>query len=211
MWKSLLTIILFFTLGVFTVLTVRYFQVKKIKEKPFIPRTLDITLTPPAASRQGTIIEISGDVKLQPFDKDSFSAASTSAKIVLGDAILTGYQSSALVSFTNYADLKVGAETELVFSNLTPNQFLFWQKSGTVSYKASGGEKLAVRSLNSLVSLSGEAKITTDIYSGTVSTTDLQGSAVIGYEDKDNNTKVYNLSQDKKAVYDNSSKTVEIR
>ncbi len=211
-WNYLFIIAFFFITGIFAVLSVRYFQVKRIEKKPFVPEIMAITITPPADSQKGELSDISGDVKVQSFYKDSFFQATASAKIVQqGDTVLNGSRASALVSFTNYADLKLGSNAEIVFSGLMPGQFLIWQKGGTVIYTTIGNEKLSIRSLNALVSLEGGIKIVTDSYYGTVSLAMTDGTATIGFEDKDNNAQVYKLSAKEKAVYDDASRTVEMR
>ena len=210
--KSLVIISFFFLTAMSAVFAIRYTKVKNIAKKPFIDQNLDITVTPPSESRTGRLEKITGDVKLQPYFSASYAKASPSAKIVQGDSLLTGSGSSAQAVFDKYADISLGQDSEMVISNTIAGQFLFWQKSGNITYTNQDTTKpLSVRSLGVLVSFDGRVRIAADSYYGTVTISDIKGAATAGFEDKENNTITEKLEAGQSAVYNDNSQSIVTR
>lgn len=166
-----------------------------------------IALSPPVQAKDGFLTILSGAVQKISLGESSYADVASGVKVYHGEAVATKANATAFIAFQGYADARLSQNSEIVFANTLPSDFVMQQKMGTIEYTVI--RPVSVRVLKALVSLEpGLVTIALDDSKTTV--TPLKGIVKIALIDNENNTQVYEVSPGQKATIDNDLLLVNI-
>jgi hypothetical protein len=209
--RTFLLALLAFLLGSGSVLGYQYLHTRQTTTgaptNTAIAPTLQPTfaLVPPSQAVSGILTVVSGHAQKLSREDAEYKESSTGAQILLGESVATKENSSATATVSGIVNVTMGANAELVFANLFPDDFVLQQKSGKIDYLAA--QAISVRILHTLVSInSGETII--NVIDTDISVTVKTGSVKFALVDNDNTTRVWNLKAGQRANIDDAARQV---
>jgi len=210
--KTYLLALLAFFLGVIAVLGYQYLRTRQISTPAIsIPSKISPTpqptfaLTPPSEAVSGTLTVLQGHAEKFSRNDTEYKEASTGAQILIGESIATKENSIATASVSGIVSLQMGPDSELVFANLFPSDFVIQQKSGKIDYLVV--KPISIRALHSLVTIdSGDVII--NIINTDMSITVKTGSLKFALVDSNNDTHVWTLKAGQRANIDDAYRQV---
>lgn len=211
MKNALLPLVAFF-IGFSAILGFQYFRTKQNSFSLLTSPTVNqptpqptLALVPPSTAVSGILTVTSGHAKKFSRNETEYKEASTGAQILLGESVATENNSSATAAVGGIVNVSMGPDSELVFANLFPTNFVLQQKSGKIDYSVT--KPISVRALHALISITpGEVSI--NIIDTDLSITVKSGSAKFALVDNDNNTNIYKLSSGDRANVDDLARKV---
>ncbi len=208
----------FLCLGLFlvsggVVIGLRIGQVKSGQQSAFVPQPLTHSLTPPTKSLVGKVTVVTGEAEKQP--RDQVQPVKITPDLIVQEAeqITTQAKSTVLITFPTSLTVALEPNTGLAFASTDPTHFLVNQNQGSVAYQTDPAtQSISVRTLHGLFTLTqGKADLTTDPFKHTVIFTISQGSGLIGYINKENQTQMATVSAGQTATFDDTKRLVEIK
>ena len=165
---------------------------------------------PPSLALQGTLDNLSGEVKKQERESQDWEKISSPSAILQGEQVKIGNLGKAKVTFTDQLKMTLDSNAEIWFVNLIPENFLLEQKDGIVIYENT--KPISLRIFNSLSFLEqGEFKMEVDGELGKFNLNVTSGSAKLSFVDKENETQVHRLVKGNQVKFDSATKTVIIK
>ena len=200
--------ILFFT-GIISFFVYRSYLVKKEAAIPFSPKDTILSLDPPSSALIGKVVKATGTVEKLARDKKEFEKISEGIEILQGESIKTDRLSNTEVEFLDYALITLSQNTQVVFANLLPSNFLIHQIDGQTWYKIFSDKPISIRILHSLITIhAGEmdAKLQGDLLTIQV----IEGQTKLAMVNLDNETNIYSLAKGDSVSIDDANRRVEI-
>jgi hypothetical protein len=214
--KDAIFLVLAFFLGFGSFFGYKYIKTPKNTMPPASTIQVSITpeptfaLIPPSQAVSGILTITKGKADIFTRTADTYGEATSGGIILTGESIATKEKSLATVEIANLLSVRMDETSEVSFANLYQDDMVLLQKSGTVLYKMTGGNKpISIRVLHNLVALeSGEMTISLDGTDVVVSVS--SGTAKLAQVDNDNTTHVWDIQEKQRAVIDDKALQVRI-
>jgi hypothetical protein len=215
--KIVLIFFFFFIIGIGTALYYHLSERQLIIHSPISFITGKKTYHPfsiaeaPSQSLKANISEQIGDVKLENRVATSPAILNDIKTITQGERILTGDQSSVILTFTDVLSIRLNAQTELSFNQTLPSNLVFSQPSGIAEYVSTGKSPVSVRTHN-IAALISEGSVVIDIdqETGFITFVVSKGTVIVAFNDNDNLSNVVTVKEKQTYIFSDTSRTGRI-
>jgi hypothetical protein len=176
-----------------------------VEQKPDYPT---VSLVQPNKALATSLISVKGTVEKIPWDLFDPVPAKSNSPLLQGDEILTHAKSAAGIEIQGQTSILLAENTDISLSSLVGERVLINQKSGTVDFSVqSGAVPLNVITGKSLLEIaSGSVRII--IAKNTIDISVIKGAAKLGYVDRTDNTKTWQLRDGQNAVINTATRRV---
>jgi len=201
-----------FILGLIAAFFYSYWKTNKVTIAPVTKKTVQKKSSfsieePPKNSVKGTIESISGSVKWESRIATAPSEIIKPVKISQGEVLETSEDGEATIIFKDIASIVLSSESKLSIIQTLPANFVFDQKSGSVSYEKLGETPISVRALHMLTKInSGKITLSIDSETGEITIDAKKGSAQIGFNNIDNVSTVVDIEKGEKLIYNDETR-----
>lgn len=201
----------FFLLGLIATAGYSLWNNQKVIENLISPISTQSSLfsmiNAPKNSVKGQMTNLIGEIAWQSRVSSQSMVIKKPVEIQQGESLQSGKDGKSTVLFENYVVVDISSNSDLEFIQTLPNNFVFNQKEGNVSYEQIGSTPLSVRTLHSIVKInSGSVAISVDIEKGTVDLTVKKGTVTIGYNDINFVSQVIPVSVGQELIYNDKSR-----
>lgn len=218
------SVIIFLITFIFGVLGIVNYYVWRPEEANIVSKTITPTLNPqtevipkelienpPSITEKGEITELEGEIKFQKRGSLEFESISEPQQILQGEALITGEDGSAEITFGSNIFFTLQEETEIAVWQSLPEQFVIVHRNGIVTYTNNTDSPFTIRSAPIIAILTnGEAEVIRDEEDGTVSLALTEGSMEIAYNNSDFISQIVELEEGDTFVIDIETREGEI-
>lgn len=210
--KKIIFIILIFGTGFSVPFILRLVKIANNPKSEFKPQILRYNPSPPTMSVSGSVTDLSGIVEKSNRNSTQSSQIRTGARILQGESITTGPNSSATINYPITGKFMIKSTTEAVFVNTIRESFLIWLKNGQLSYLLKKESlPISVRASGILIQVSGgSGDIDNQAEESILRVRNVSGLVKIGFEDSDNQTRIRILNPGQSATINTSQKSLDI-
>ena len=180
--------------------------------KPFFPKTLFSIENAPSKSLSGNVASVSGNVAWQSRIASFATLINSPVKLQQGEKINTQSNGKAVINFPQVATITVSANTQLNFIQTLPANFVVDQAQGLSIYDKNGDIPLSVRALDLLVNVkTGTCSVFVDKDTSNIAVAVSTGSAMIAFNDTNNNTNILTINKGEEYLFNNNTKLGKIK
>jgi hypothetical protein len=213
--KGLRLFFVFFLFGIGLAFGYFLYSEPRLKQQPIQPITSKTNilstfsiLLPPSESLKGSITSRNGTVLWESRISTSPSRLLDNVQIGQGERLITEEKSSATVNFDQVGLINLSENSDLSFVQTLPVDFVVEQKKGTVKYEVAGKIPLSIRIRNALITKeTGIINVTMTDEDPVVLISTVQGTALIGFNDLDNVSRVFTLREGQIYEYNSDERT----
>lgn len=166
---------------------------------------------PPSQSLQGKISSVVGDVQLQSRLATEPAKLADNRRVRQGELVATGEDGSLDIHFEGEAEISVSSNSKLDFVQTLPNHIVVVQSSGSARYKTESSAGISVRSLHLLGVISESSDVEVENKDGDLTIIVHSGSVKFGFNDIENITTTVNVGEGETYVYDDETRSGEIK
>jgi len=202
-----------FIFGVIAAFGYSYWKTNKVTIAPATKKSVEKKSTfsieePPKNSIKGKLESYSGSFKWESRTATAPAEITIAPKIIQqGEVIETGKDSQVLVSFPDIGSVEISADTNISFTQLLPDNFVFNQSKGTVTYTKNSTTPFSVRALHLLVVMTdGKMTLEIDKETGKITVDMEKGSAKVGFNDIDYNSITDTIKEGEKFIFDDETR-----
>jgi hypothetical protein len=180
--------------------------------KPFFPKTLFSIENAPSKSLSGSVASVSGNVAWQSRIASFATLINSPVKLQQGEKINTQSNGKAVINFSQVATITVSANTQLNFIQTLPANFVVDQAQGLSIYDKNGDIPLSVRALDLLINVkTGTCSVLVDKDTSNIVVSVSTGSAMIAFNDTNNNTNILTVNKGEEYLFNNNTKLGKIK
>lgn len=215
--KSAVVFLLFFFIGFFAIFAYNrwnqkqsVFQAKKSVQVSAQKISFSVEKAP-SESLKAQIISITGDVLWESRVATQASKLTDAIFLQQGESVETSENGSMTVVMQNAFELTVSKNTKLSFIQTLPENIVFGQSKGKVTYAKINEDPLSVRSLHLLVvSESGTMTVLVNEEDGIVSVSVSAGTAGVAFNDLENIATKVTLEKGQEYLFNDETRVGEI-
>jgi hypothetical protein len=216
--KNGVLLLLFFAIGFFGLLLINQWrQNDKIKAAqiaiPVVTKKIPFSLDDaPSQSLKGSIDALSGDTTYISRTATEPASLASDHVVQQGEVFETGDSGSIRLSLSDQTQALLASNTSLSLVQSLPENIVFEQSSGSVTYAKTSTDPLSVTSLHlvTLLKDSGSMRVTIGSDLGIVTVRVIKGSASVAYNSLDAVANKTEVSEDQSYSFNDSLRTGEL-
>lgn len=213
--RSIILFIVAILIGSCAIIVLQIAKVQKTKTEviKFVNSRSDFSIEKaPSQTVKGIITAVKGDIKWQSRLATVSAELGENRTVFQGESLETGFDGSLLVNLLPNNRISFAADSQLEFAQLLPSNFVFNQHKGAINYESSGETPISVRSLHLLTRMeNGLMEISIEKDTGIITVSPIKGIISIGYNDLDNLTHTETVPAGGRFVFDDTTRTAELK
>lgn len=165
----------------------------------------------PSESLIGKLLALSGEVEWQSRTATEAAKISSNREIKQGE-ILKTTTGSATVQFENNAKIIISPNSELDIIQTLPSNLVFMQNKGTVKYNRIGEVPISIRVMHLLIDQGvGDILVGINPENEIISIDVKDGKVTAAFNDLDYNSKVLEVTNGKKLIFNDRTRNAEVK
>lgn len=165
-------------------------------------------LDPPSQSLKGLVSKLTGTVMWQSRIADNPTKIDNLANIQQGEAVETGQDGSLSITFPSAAQIDIGPLSKVNMAQTIPNDLVFNQVNGEITYQKLANIPVSVRSMHILIEIIDKATINVDISKGIIK---VKGGAKVAFNNSANNTRLIEIPAGKTLIFNDNNLRVVVK
>jgi hypothetical protein len=168
--------------------------------------------SPPKQSLKGIITSQSGQILWQSRVATEPAEINDLKQIQQAELLVTGKESNISINFKDAVAITLSSESEIEFLQTLPVNFVFRQNKGEINYVKKGSIPFSVRSMHLLMTFTdGEYLLNIDSENHTLELVVKKGLVKAAYNNIQYETQNIKIIEGEKFVFDDDSRTGEIK
>jgi hypothetical protein len=160
----------------------------------------------------GEVASISGNVSWLSRTASFAILINSPMKLQQGEEVITQNNGKVSIIFSKVVNLNVSPNTQVNLIQTLPTDFVVEEKQGLVMYDKNGETPVSIRALDLLINIDkGSCEVLVDKDTSDITVTVSAGSVTVAFNDTYNNTNIKSISEGKKYLFNNDSKTGNIK
>lgn len=165
----------------------------------------------PKESIRGVIESMTGEIKWQSRIATEASNLTKPVPIQQGETLQSEDDGKISIAYENSGSFTLSPNSKIEIIQTLPVNFVFDQKKGTITYEGNQKTPFSIRSFHLITKINeGTIEINVDDIKHIIEINVINGSATLGYNNLDYESKVIMLEKDQKFIFDDDNRVGEI-